>query len=99
MRIARVIGTVTLNCVEPNLRTGRLLIADALDAHALASLPDWVKRRRDMPESLVVFDELGAGRGQLIAVSEGREAAMPYWPDRVAIDAYCTAILDHVEVT
>ncbi len=99
MRIARVIGTVTLNRADTNLRTGRLLIADALDAHALASLPQWAKRRRDMPESLVVFDELGAGRGQLIAVSEGREAAMPYWPDRVAVDAYCTAILDQVEVT
>ena len=51
-----------------------------------------------MPESLVVFDCLGAGIGQFIAVSEGREAALPFFPDPVPVDAYCGAILDQVSV-
>jgi len=96
MRIARVIGTVTLNCRELNLRCGRLLVAETFDAKSMAALPEFTARATDMPESLVVFDELGAGRGQIIAVSEGREAAMPFWPEPVPIDAYCAAILDYV---
>ncbi len=97
MRIARVIGTVTLNRREPALRPGSLLIAETLDATALSALPDRCRRASDMPESLVVYDTCGAGVGQLIAVSEGGEATMPFRPQRVPIDAYCAAILDHVE--
>lgn len=97
MRIARVIGTVTLNHRESSLRPGSLLIAETLDAGALAAWPKHRQREAAMPESLVVFDRSGAGVGQLIAVSEGGEATMPFRPDRVPIDAYCAAILDHVE--
>jgi ethanolamine utilization protein EutN len=50
-----------------------------------------------MPQSLVVFDSLGAGVGQVIAVSEGREAAAPFYPRSVPVDAYCAAILDQIE--
>lgn len=96
MRIARVIGTVTLNRPEPHLRPGRLVVAEALDAQSLAGLDREAPRRASMPESLVVFDELGAGLGQIIAVSEGREASAPFAPQRVPIDAYCAAILDQV---
>ena len=31
-------------------------------------------------EEFAVFDELGAGVGHRIAISEGREAAMPFYP-------------------
>jgi ethanolamine utilization protein EutN len=51
-----------------------------------------------MEQSLVVLDELGAGAGALIAVSEGREASMPWWPEHRPVDAYCVAILDEVTV-
>ena len=98
LRIARVIGTVTLNHSLDELRLGRLLIADALDGRALVGLAAKAQRAQPMPESLVVFDELGAGVGQLIAVSEGREASMPFWPKRVPIDAYCAGILDSIEM-
>ncbi len=79
------------------MRPGRLLIAEALDNTALEGLAEGARRRAPMPESLVVFDELGAAVGQLIAVSEGREAANPFHPDRVPIDAYCAAILDWID--
>lgn len=102
MRIARVIGTVTLNSRIAGFKPGRLLLADALDDQALdgaAQTGEPAARRSPMPESLVVYDELGAGVGQLIAVSEGREASMPFHPERVPVDAYNAAILDEVEIT
>jgi ethanolamine utilization protein EutN len=46
----------------------------------------------------VVYDELGAGLGSLIAVSEGREAAQPFGPEGKPIDAYNAAILDHIDL-
>ena len=45
-------------------------------------------------EEVVVYDELGAGLGSRIAISEGREAAMPFSPDVKPIDGYNAAILD-----
>ena len=96
MRIARVIGTVTLNRSLPELSAGQYLIADALDGQAMTGIDRSTRRAASMPESLVVFDQLGAGVGQMIAVSEGGEAAMPFRPGRVPVDALCTAILDSV---
>jgi len=98
MRVARVLGTVTLNDALPDWPRGALLICEALDAEGLAALPEVKARRSAMPESLVVLDELGAGKGELIAVSEGREAAMPFHPGRRPVDAYSVAILDRVSV-
>jgi ethanolamine utilization protein EutN len=96
LRIARVIGTVTLNRRLKNFPPGRLIVAEALDGPALAAAERGGRRATAMPESLVAFDPLGAGVGQLIGVSEGREAAMPFHPERVPCDGYCAAILDHV---
>ena len=44
------------------------------------------------------YDELGAGIGSRIAISEGREAAMPFHPEVKPIDAYNAAILDTVRI-
>ena len=96
MRIARVIGTVTLNRSLPELQPGRYLIVVSLDEVALAGLDRLAGRGQPMPESLVVFDHLGAGVGEHICVSEGGEATMPFRPDRVPVDAYCAAILDQI---
>ena len=74
-------------------------MTEAFDGPALTGMDRHVRRATPMPESLVVFDELGAGVGQIIAVSEGGEATMPFWPRRMPIDAYCAAILDHVQWT
>ena len=99
MRIAKVIGTVTLNRRLPELKAGKLLLAEALDSAALDGINRGARRSSPMPESLVVFDELGAGVGQMIAVNEGREACVPFEPQRVPVDAYCSAILDTIELT
>lgn len=98
MRIARVMGTVTLGPREADFPVGRLLLCEALDVGGVKTPWVRVRRKAAMAESLVVFDELGAGVECLIAVSEGREAAMPWWPDDHPVDAYCVAILDAVTV-
>lgn len=97
MRIAVVIGRVVLNQKVAALAPGQLLLVEVLDAEGLADQGKTTYRSKPMPQSLVVFDELGAGVGQMIAVSEGREAAAPFYPRPVPIDAYCAAILDNVE--
>lgn len=98
MRIARVMGTVTLSQRHADFPVGRLLLCEALDGGGVKTPNVRVRRKAAMPESLVVFDELGAGADCLIAVSEGREAAMPWWPVDHPVDAYCVAILDAVTV-
>ncbi|MDP7349285.1 MAG: EutN/CcmL family microcompartment protein, partial [Phycisphaeraceae bacterium] len=83
MRLARVMGTVTMTKKLSDLQPGRYLICEAFDGQALRGMQDRAPREKSMPESLVVFDDLGAGEGQIIAVSEGREATMPWYPQNV----------------
>lgn len=109
MRIGRVHGTVTLGKRLDALPHGNLLLVEALDEHALAAASEGAApasdesgaapahRQSPEPQSLVVFDRLNAGRGQLIAVSEGREATAPFIPNEKPIDAYNAAILDTIE--
>lgn len=97
MRVAVVMGRVVLNQKLAALAPGQLLLVEVLGADGLAGQAGTNCRSNPMPQSLVVFDSLGAGVGQMIAVSEGREAAAPFYPRPVPIDAYCTAILDSVE--
>jgi microcompartment protein CcmK/EutM len=93
MRIGKVVGRLCLNDAYDTLVGGRFLIVEVQDRHVLAGRP------RQTAESLVVYDHLGAGDGETIAFSESREACMPFYPEkRVPIDAYCSAILDHVQV-
>jgi len=98
MRIAQVKGRVTLNRSLGDWPVGSLLICEAVDARALQSGETDVVRHKPMPESLVVLDQIGAGVEDWIAVSEGREAAMPFHPSKRPIDAYCVAILDTINV-
>ena len=92
MRIGKVIGTVTLNRWHESLRGARYRVAVPL------SLADLRDSSQVKAEGLVVYDELGAGDGSLIAISEGAEAAQPFRPDFKPIDAYCAAILDSVNL-
>ena len=47
-------------------------------------------------KALIAIDALGAAEGQMVAFTEGREAANPYWPDAVPVDAYCSLIVDSI---
>lgn len=92
MRIAEVIGTVTLSRVHPTLAGLRYIIGVPYSLQALkaGAAPDG--------EDLVIVDQLGAGVGNQVGVSEGGEAAMPFMPDRKPVDAYGACILDTVSV-
>ena len=92
MRIAKVIGTVTLNRAHASLMGSRMKLVVPL------SLDDLTGKGAETADEIAVFDELGAGVGSLIAMSEGREAAVPFYPDVKPIDAYNAAILDTVDV-
>ena len=92
MRIAEVIGTVTLSRCHPAVQGYRWIISVPFSLKALKNqtAPDG--------EDIVVLDELGAGQGQKIGVSEGVEASMPFHPHKKPLDAYCACILDSVTV-
>lgn len=93
MRIADIVGTVTLNRCHPSFVGARLRLAVPL---SLANL------RGEEPaaaEELVVWDDLGAGLGSRIALTEGAEAAQPFRPDLKPVDAYNAALLDDVTVS
>lgn len=93
MRIGKVIGRVTLSDAYETLAGGRFLLVEVQDRYSMAG------QQRQSGESLVVYDHLGAGEGDLIAFTESREAAMPFYPEkRVPLDAYNAAILDTVVV-
>ena len=62
------------------------------------SASDLLGRTRPAADTLVVYDELGAGSGAQIAVSEGGEAAQPFGDDVKPVDAYNAAILDSIHL-
>jgi len=93
MRIAEVIGTVTLSRMHPALERARWIIGVPFSLQALQA------DRGPDGEDLIIYDELGAGNGQRIGVSEGVEAAAPFHPAKKPVDAYCAAILDTVAVS
>jgi len=93
MRIGKVVGRVCLNQTYETLVGGRFLLVAIQDRFSLAGKP------RKSAETLVCYDNLGATEGDLIAVSESREACMPFYPEkRVPLDAYNSAILDRVVI-
>lgn len=91
MRIGHVVGTVTLNTVHPSMVGVRFKLVTPL------SWDDLEGREAEPLEEVVAYDELGAGIGDRIALSEGREAAMPFYPEVKPVDAYNAAILDTLE--
>jgi ethanolamine utilization protein EutN len=92
MRIGEVIGTVTLSRVHPTLagKTFKLVVPVLWDR--------LLGKAAEPAEEIVVLDELGAGVGLQIAMSEGREAAMPFHPDIKPVDAYNAALLDRLSI-
>src|SRR5262249_18270425 len=92
MRIAKVIGTVTLSRCHTSLTGSRWIIGVPYSLKALRANgePDG--------EDLVIFDNLQAGAGSRIGFSEGGEAAVPFLPEKKPVDAYCACILDQVNV-
>jgi microcompartment protein CcmK/EutM len=92
MRIAELIGTVTLSRVHPSLVGQHFVIGVPFSLSALK------QEGKADGEDVVILDGLQAGCGSRIGFSEGVEAAMPFFPERKPVDAYCACILDHINV-
>lgn len=91
MRLGRTIGTVTLVEPHPTMRGAALRLVVPLGPTDLAA--------GDGPaEPLVAWDDLGAGDGQLVAFSEGGEAAQPFRPQDKPVDAYVAALVDRLDL-
>jgi ethanolamine utilization protein EutN len=90
MRIVEVIGNVTLSRAHPSLTGARWLIGVPLSLKALQS------QQPADGEDLVLYDELGAGNGCQVGISEGAEAAAPFHPAKKPVDAYCACIIDQL---
>ncbi len=90
MRVSRVIGTVTLNKKIAEILPGSYLVVRTCNRGTLAG------RNAGNEETLVLFDELSAGEGDLVGMVEGAEATAPFLPRKVPYDAYNGCILDTV---
>ena len=87
MQLARVTGTVVATQKDPNLRGLTLLVLEPLT-------PD----RRPAGRSIIGVDSVGAGEGEEVFFVRGREAALPFLPAQVPIDATVVGIVDHWHV-
>jgi microcompartment protein CcmK/EutM len=92
MRIAKVVGTVTLNRCHPSFNGARLRLVVPL------SLAELKGEQEPQADEMVAWDDHGAGLGSLVAISEGAEASQPFRPEMKAVDAYASAILDAVSI-
>jgi ethanolamine utilization protein EutN len=94
MKLGTVIGRVTLSRSVEALKGGRFLIVSPFSraqyAAGLAAKPGL-----GTEPSLVVYDDLGGGVGQVIGYEEGREAAQPF-SQPTPIDAINAALVDEM---
>ena len=94
MKLGAVIGRVTLSRALESLEGGRWLIVSPFTReHYQNGAQTPVGLSKD--PSLVVYDNLGAGVGQTIGFSEGREAAQPF-DQPTPIDAINAALVDEI---
>lgn len=93
MRLGIVRGHVTLNQAIEAFRGKTLVVLEPVTMENL-------RRGNGLGggKSLVAVDALGAAEGQMVAFTEGREASNPFWPDAVPVDAYCSLIVDSIDV-
>jgi microcompartment protein CcmK/EutM len=92
MRVAQVIGRVTLSLQDPAFKGGRWLLVNPLDArqfNGACRQPPALSAQN----SLIAYDNIGAGDGDIVGIVEGAEATAPFdFP--IPIDAITVAIFD-----
>ncbi len=93
MRLGIVRGHVTLHPAVESFRGRTLVVLEPVTMENLRA-----GNGLGGGKSLVAVDELGAARGQVVAFTEGREASNPFWPGAVPVDAYCSLIVDSIDV-
>lgn len=94
MKLGTVIGRVTLSRSEKALTGGRFLIVSPFGREQYAKGLDAGAGMGKDP-SLVVYDDLGGGVGDVIGYEEGAEASQPM-PQPTPIDAINCALVDEM---
>ncbi len=92
MRIATIVGTVTLDKCHPSFDAARLKVVIP------KSLGNLTGKSKEEADSLVAWDILGAGNGSEVAIAEGPEASQPFRPETKAVDCFVSALLDNVSI-
>ena len=93
MRLGIVRGHVTVNPAVEAFRGKRLVVLEPVTMENLRA-----GEGLGGGKTLVAMDSLGAAEGQMVAFTEGREAANPFWPEPVPVDAYCSLIVDCIRI-
>lgn len=93
MRLGIVRGHLTLNLAVDSFRSRTLAIVEPITMENLRA-----GKGAGGGKALIAMDELGAANGQMVAFTEGREAANPFWPKAVPVDAYCALIVDSIHL-
>ncbi|HEX4757978.1 MAG TPA: EutN/CcmL family microcompartment protein [Terracidiphilus sp.] len=93
MRLGIVRGHLTLTPAVEAYRGKTLVVVEPVTMENLRA-----KNGLGGGKALIAVDELGAAEGQMVAFTEGREAANPFWPAAVPVDAYCSLIVESVDV-
>ena len=94
MKLGTVIGRVTLSRGVEALKGGRFLVVSPFSREQYAAGLDAPAGMGKDP-SLVVYDDLGGGVGQVIGYVEGREAAQPF-DAPTPVDAINVALVDEM---
>ena len=92
MRIGIVRGTVVLSRAVEALKGTRMLVVEPVMAENFAN-----KNGLGGGKALIVADHLAPAVGQMVAFTEGREAANPYWPGDAPVDAYAALIVESAD--
>ena len=87
MQLGRVVGRVWATQKDPNLESQRMLIVQPV-----------TPEMRDTGKQLICLDAVGAGAGELIYWSRGKEASFPFLPAEVPTEATIVGIVDKVTV-
>jgi microcompartment protein CcmK/EutM len=94
MRLGIVRGHLTLTPAVDSYRGKTLVVVEPVTMENLRA-----KNGKGGGKALIAVDELGAATGQMVAFTEGREASNPFWPTPVPVDAYCSLIVDSIDVS
>ena len=87
MYLGRVIGCVWSTVKDPALAGQRLLIVQPLTPEG-----------KPTGKRLVVTDAVGAGAGELVYWSKGKESSFPFLPAEVPTEMTVVGIVDSVNV-
>ena len=94
MKLGTVIGRVTLSKSVDLLKGGRYLVVSPLSREQYGKGLD-AKPGMGTDPSLVVYDDIGGGVGDVIGYEEGAEAAQPFEVSP-PIDAINCALVDEM---